>query len=199
MEKVRPWCGQPSDRGRLRNRTEQGLYRQKSEKHKKEVESIAEACHNLLCYLPFRNCNYALGYLMSVLNCKLQQGQLLDADKRFCIGYQCNSQYTKTTYEVNYLKTNTQSQSRNYEALAQTSSTSLLAQITVQQESRNRPGQCQSDQESNETGRLIRQTLQIRNRDDRSYQLSNVWVSLLTDVRHWKSVLMTAADQRPKR
>ena len=22
MEKVRPWCGQPSDRGRLRNRTE---------------------------------------------------------------------------------------------------------------------------------------------------------------------------------
>jgi len=26
MEKVRPWCGQPSDRGRLRNRTEQILY-----------------------------------------------------------------------------------------------------------------------------------------------------------------------------
>ena len=25
MEKVRPWCGQPSDRGRLRNRTEQLL------------------------------------------------------------------------------------------------------------------------------------------------------------------------------
>jgi len=25
MEKVRPWCGQPSDRGRLMNRTEQGL------------------------------------------------------------------------------------------------------------------------------------------------------------------------------
>jgi len=25
MEKVRPWCGQPSDRGRLRNRTEQSL------------------------------------------------------------------------------------------------------------------------------------------------------------------------------
>ena len=24
MEKVRPWCGQPSDRGRLKNRTEQG-------------------------------------------------------------------------------------------------------------------------------------------------------------------------------
>jgi len=23
MEKVRPWCGQPSDRGRLRNRTQQ--------------------------------------------------------------------------------------------------------------------------------------------------------------------------------
>jgi len=22
MEKVRPWCGQPSDRGRLKNRTE---------------------------------------------------------------------------------------------------------------------------------------------------------------------------------
>ena len=25
MEKVRPWCGQPSDRGRLKNRTEHGL------------------------------------------------------------------------------------------------------------------------------------------------------------------------------
>ena len=24
MEKVRPWCGQPSDRGRLKNRTEHG-------------------------------------------------------------------------------------------------------------------------------------------------------------------------------
>ena len=24
MEKVRPWCGQPSDRGRLRNRTGTG-------------------------------------------------------------------------------------------------------------------------------------------------------------------------------
>jgi len=23
MENVRPWCGQPSDRGRLKNRTEQ--------------------------------------------------------------------------------------------------------------------------------------------------------------------------------
>ena len=23
MEKVRPWCGQPSDRGQLQNRTEQ--------------------------------------------------------------------------------------------------------------------------------------------------------------------------------
>jgi len=28
MEKVRPWCGQPSDRGRLRNRTEQN-YRER--------------------------------------------------------------------------------------------------------------------------------------------------------------------------
>ena len=26
MEKVRPWCGQPSDRGRLKNRTEQKIY-----------------------------------------------------------------------------------------------------------------------------------------------------------------------------
>jgi len=25
MEKVRPWCGQPSDRGRLKNRTEQNV------------------------------------------------------------------------------------------------------------------------------------------------------------------------------
>ena len=29
MEKVRPWCGQPSDRGRLRNRTEQEWERTK--------------------------------------------------------------------------------------------------------------------------------------------------------------------------
>jgi len=27
MEKVRPWCGQPSDRGRLKNRTEQSTSR----------------------------------------------------------------------------------------------------------------------------------------------------------------------------
>ena len=26
MEKVRPWCGQPSDRGRLKNRTEQNRW-----------------------------------------------------------------------------------------------------------------------------------------------------------------------------
>ena len=26
MEKVRPWCGQPSDRGRLKNRTEMFVY-----------------------------------------------------------------------------------------------------------------------------------------------------------------------------
>jgi len=26
MEKVRPWCGQPSDRGRLKNRTEQHFF-----------------------------------------------------------------------------------------------------------------------------------------------------------------------------
>ena len=26
MEKVRPWCGQPSDRGRLRNKTESGMW-----------------------------------------------------------------------------------------------------------------------------------------------------------------------------
>ena len=26
MEKVRPWCGQPSDRGRLKNRTEQRFF-----------------------------------------------------------------------------------------------------------------------------------------------------------------------------
>jgi len=26
MEKVRPWCGQPSDLGRLRNRTEQNVH-----------------------------------------------------------------------------------------------------------------------------------------------------------------------------
>jgi len=25
MEKVRPWCGQPSDRGQLKNRTEKNI------------------------------------------------------------------------------------------------------------------------------------------------------------------------------
>jgi len=53
-----------------------------------------------------------------------------------------------------------------------------------------------TDQQSNETGRLIRETTRIRIRDDGSYRLSHVWVSLLTDVRHRK---MTGADQRPKR
>ena len=32
MEKVRPWCGQPSDRGGLKNRTEQ-----------RELHSVAES------------------------------------------------------------------------------------------------------------------------------------------------------------
>jgi len=31
MEKVRPCCGQPSDRGRLKNRTEQNSGQQKAE------------------------------------------------------------------------------------------------------------------------------------------------------------------------
>jgi len=30
MEKVRPWCGQPSDRGRLKNRTEHSSVLRKS-------------------------------------------------------------------------------------------------------------------------------------------------------------------------
>jgi len=33
MEKVRPWCGQPSDRGRLMNRTEQNLGKPAPEKY----------------------------------------------------------------------------------------------------------------------------------------------------------------------
>jgi len=33
MEKVRPWCGQPSDRGRLTNRTEQNGTQQRHAVH----------------------------------------------------------------------------------------------------------------------------------------------------------------------
>ena len=37
------------------------------------------------------------------------------------------------------------------------------------------------------------------NRDSGSSRVSYVWDSLLSDVLNWKSVLMKAADQRPKR
>ena len=33
MEKVRPWCGQPSDRGRLKNRTEQNRTVAQTKRH----------------------------------------------------------------------------------------------------------------------------------------------------------------------
>ena len=44
MEKVRPWCGQPSDRGRLKNRTERDVV------HMGEIACI----HTIYFYLLFR-------------------------------------------------------------------------------------------------------------------------------------------------
>jgi len=43
MEKVRPWCGQPSDRGRLRNRTEQPVYSVTVDVNLAEIIGDAEA------------------------------------------------------------------------------------------------------------------------------------------------------------
>jgi len=59
------------------------------------------------------------------------------------------------------------------------------------------------DQESDKTGRLIREVLCIRrssnmNQDEGSYQLRHVWDKLLTDVRNQKSVLMKTSDHRLK-
>ena len=42
MEKVRPWCGQPSDRGRLKNRTEQ--YRTGGRPGKNWLDSVGGDC-----------------------------------------------------------------------------------------------------------------------------------------------------------
>ena len=61
------------------------------------------------------------------------------------------------------------------------------------------------DRESNKADRLIREAIWIRktgdmNRDEGSYQLSHVWDKLLhTDDRYRKSVLMKAADVKPRR
>ena len=51
MEKVRPWCGQPSDRGRLKNRTEQKL----------------TILANFLVIVSFLDCNFSY-YLVLLTN-----------------------------------------------------------------------------------------------------------------------------------
>ena len=50
MEKVRPWCGQPSDRGRLRNRTEHSVMNQRRRQfHVSAMHKIETACmHQVL-------------------------------------------------------------------------------------------------------------------------------------------------------
>ena len=45
MEKVRPWCGQPSDRGRLKNRTElntEGACRPRNRKYATHIATPPE-------------------------------------------------------------------------------------------------------------------------------------------------------------
>jgi len=53
MEKVRPWCGQPSDRGRLKNRTEQAQGRREGDDHPafKKTVKRADLSEFLLCNL----------------------------------------------------------------------------------------------------------------------------------------------------
>jgi len=46
MEKVRPWCGQPSDRGRLRNRTEQMMGWQWHQLHNMQIISTSLQTNN---------------------------------------------------------------------------------------------------------------------------------------------------------
>ena len=65
MEKVRPWCGQPSDRGRLRNRTDKYDICQLIVKKSKLKLTVA-VCHN---FHHFSNGRY-LG-LLCVINCVL--------------------------------------------------------------------------------------------------------------------------------
>jgi len=61
------------------------------------------------------------------------------------------------------------------------------------------------DQESDKSGRHIREAIWIRktdnmNRDEGSYQLSHVWDKLLhTNDRYQKSVLMKNSDVKSKR
>jgi len=43
MEKVRPWCGQPLDRGWLRNRTEQILHQATA---RQTVQNINKSVHH---------------------------------------------------------------------------------------------------------------------------------------------------------
>ena len=52
MEKARPWCGQPSDRGRLKNRTEQNNNKQATNNNcSTELDGTQQSkylCHKVL-------------------------------------------------------------------------------------------------------------------------------------------------------
>ena len=57
VEKVRPWCGQPSDRGRLKNRTEQNYHA--NWKHGSYIFSL-ESCVLLCRQTRLGNCRYGM-------------------------------------------------------------------------------------------------------------------------------------------
>jgi len=62
MEKVRPWCGQPSDRGRLKNRTEQNMT--KSAKEGAGAETRTQTTQGVcvcVCVCCSRICNSRIG------------------------------------------------------------------------------------------------------------------------------------------
>jgi len=57
MEEVRPWCGQPSDRGRPKNRTELPILETRRHMNSRKGQSdLVKAASNTLAPCPLRRC-----------------------------------------------------------------------------------------------------------------------------------------------
>ena len=89
MEKVRPWCGQPSDRGRLKNRTEQNSTRNKSKLHNGPLSTttrvnqyqntliIIQSVTHCLCASAINFLHFLRSIAGALHNCWLQEIKLL--------------------------------------------------------------------------------------------------------------------------
>jgi len=96
---------------------------------------------------------------------------------------------------VNSLKTESNARQGHQEAPAKSLRSGIIPAIKV------RLWQCQGDR--SKSRHLIREAIWTRkcnkkNQDEGSYQLSDVWNKLLTEVRNWKSVLTKTSDCRSK-